>query len=159
MLRSAQVVILAWVAMWASASAGDDSGARLKIGNVDNDLRSNGGCALQLPSQYARKEGRFVFTSDLEKRGLVNVNGADIPVTLIRSTEGGQKHKPTIGERSTFWYRGGEVEVRVDYVVTGVCPHQSESCGVTYYDAILTITRGKANKTVAAKGACGSQSR
>jgi hypothetical protein len=118
MLRSSlQVFLFTWVVVLASAGPGEDAGEHLKLGNLSNELTSNGGCGLQLPSQYAGKEGTFVFISDLENHGLVNVNGTDISVTLMRPVGGKQKHKPTIGERSTLVYAGNGVEVKVDYVV------------------------------------------
>jgi hypothetical protein len=156
---SFQAVLLASALVQANATPGEDAGGKLKIGNVANDLSLNGGCALQLPRQYARKEGKFVFISDFENRALVNVNGTDISVTLVTPKGGGQKHEPAIGERSTFEYAGEGIEIRIDYLVTGVCPQRSESCGVTYYDAILTIRHGKQSKSVAAKAVCGALSR
>ena len=154
-----QVALLAWVIVSASAKPGEHTREHLKIGDVPNDLSSTGGCALQLPRQYARKEGKFVFASDLENRGLVNVNDTNVPVTLVGPRGGNQKRKQAVGERSTFVYAGGGIEVRVDYTVTGVCAQRSESCDITYYDAILTITHGKTSKSLAAKAVCGSLSR
>jgi hypothetical protein len=155
---SCQLVFFACVILSPRPTPGEDTSGRLKIGNVTNDLSSNGGCALQLARQYFKKEGEFVFVSDFESRGLVNVNGTDIPVTLVRPRDVDPRPKSTIGERSTLWYSGGGIEVRVDYLTTGGCPQGTQSCAVTNYDAILTITRGKTSKSVAAKAVCGALS-
>lgn len=153
-----QLVFLACIILSPPATRGGDASERLKIGNVTNDLSSNGGCALQLPRQYFKKEGEFVFTSDFENRSLVNVNGTDVPLVLVRPRNVDQRPKSTIGEHSTAWYAGGGIEVRVDYVATGGCPQRSQSCAVTNYDATLTITQGKTSKRVAAKAVCGALS-
>ena len=153
-----QLVFLACMIMSAPTARGAGSSGPLKIGNVTNDLSSNGGCALQLPRQYFKKEGEFVFASDFENRGLVNVNGTDVPLVLVRPRDVDQRPKSAIGEHSTLWYAGGGVEVRVDYLATGGCPQRSQSCAVANYDATLTITRGKTSKSVAAKAVCGALS-
>ncbi|MBV9085340.1 MAG: hypothetical protein JOZ62_21910 [Acidobacteriaceae bacterium] len=152
-----QIIFLACVASLASARPGQDSDGRLKIGNVSNDLSSNG-CALQLPSQYRRREGKFVFVSDFENHGLVNVNGTDVRLELISPAARDEDHKPAIGEHSTFVYAGNGLEVRVDYS-PGTSANRSKSGELTYYDAILTVTRGKASKRVAARAVCAATSR
>ena len=151
-MESIGSLLLAFV-LCQSAWAADRS---LRIGTVGEELASNGGCSLQLPRQYAKKEGKYVFTSDFQQNALINVDGVDTHVTLARSKESDPAQKPQVGEHSTYWYTGDGIDVQVNYVVTGVCPRGSESCKVTYYDAILTLKRAKASKTVAAKAVCGN---
>jgi len=146
-------VLLALV-LCRSVLAAENADERLQIGTIGEELGSNGGCSLQLPRQYAKKEGKYVFTSDFQGRALINVGGVDTAIELVRSKDSDSKQKPQIGEHSTHWYAGAGLEVQVDYVVTGVCPRANESCRVTYYDATLAIKRGKAGKRFAAKAAC-----
>jgi hypothetical protein len=149
-------VVAAFLVLRESAWSGDNAGSQLKIGTVSEELGSNGGCSLQLPSHYNRKEGGYVFTSDLQNHGVVNVNGVDTHVALTKSKKSETDRNPQLGDRSSYWYGGAGLEVRVDYVVTGGCPPKSESCRVVNYDAILTIKRGKTSKTIAAKAVCGN---
>jgi hypothetical protein len=118
--------------------------------------RSNGGCSLQLPREFAAREGNYVFVSDFEAHALVNVDGADRHLAFVKSKGQNVKQRGQVGEHSTYWYAGDGIEVEVDYVVTGGCPSGNDSCKITHYDAILTVKRGKAHKTVAAKGVCGT---
>lgn len=59
------------------------------------------------------------------------------------------------GERHTERYRAGDLNIRIDYVVTGVCDPKDEGCEVTWYNATLTVTRGDQKKVVKAVGVCG----
>ncbi len=143
--------------LFEGTSTADDANRRLTIGTVAEEIdRSNGGCSLQLPRGFTNKEGNYVFVSDLEGHALVNVDGADTQVALVKSKGQDVKLRGQLGEHSTYWYAGGGIEVEVDYVVTGGCPAGNDSCKITHYDAILTVKRGKAHKTVAAKGVCGT---
>lgn len=146
-MRSLLSVALMFLPLTASA------GERLNLGHVDNDLSSSEGCSLQLLSDFARKQGSYIFVSNYENDAVVNINGSTVHLHLSRKQPASES-KLQLGDRATFWYKSDELQVRVDYVVTGLCPSGNESCGVTSYDAILSLKRGKQNKTVAAKGVC-----
>ena len=143
------LALVVLTSVWAG-----DKGSRLKIGIANEELGSYGGCSLQLPSQFDRREGKYIFTSDRKNRAVVNVNGVDTFVALTRSKEPEPKQEAQVGDRSTYWYAGSGIEVLVEYVVTGLCPRHDRGCGVTYYDAILTVSRRNASKTVAARAVC-----
>jgi len=130
---------------------------RLTIGPVEEDLeRSGGGCSLQLPREYANREGNYIFISDFHENALVSVNGLDTHLALVKSKGPDVKKRGQLGEHSAYSYAGDGIDVEVDYVVTGGCPPSNGSCKVTHYDAILTVKRGKARKTVAARAVCGT---
>ncbi len=148
------LLLLIYVMIFQSAFSGEDGKKRLTIGTVGDGLNAGGGCTLQLPSQYAKREGLYIFTSDLSTHGLVNVDGIDTPVELVGPDRPDPARKAQLGEHSTYSYAGGTVEVRVDYTVTEACAIGSDSCRLTRYDAVLTVKRGKASKTVAAKAVC-----
>ncbi len=134
----------------------DEASRRLTVGTVVEEIdRSNGGCSLQLPRGFANREGNYVFLSDFERHAVVNVAGADMHLALVKAKGQDVKQRGQLGEHSTYWYGGDGIDVEVDYVVTGGCPPGSDSCKITHYDAILTVKRGKAHRTVAAKGVCG----
>jgi hypothetical protein len=86
----------------------------------------------------------------------MNVDGVDTHLAFVKSKGQDVKKRGQLGEHSTYWYSGDGIEVEVDYVITGGCPSGNESCKITRYDAILAVKRGKAHKTVAAKGVCGT---
>ena len=128
----------------------------LKLGSVeDNKLGSHSGCALQLPSQFAKKAGKYIFVSDQES-ALLNVNGADVLLHPAKPRENDSKGNAKAGDHATQLYSGEGFAVRVDYTVTDTCPRANESCTVIRYDAILSVKHGKAGKTVAAKAVCGN---
>ena len=118
--------------------------------------RSNGGCSLQLPHEYTNREGKFIFVSDFDRQALVNVDGVDTHLALLKSQGPDVKQRGQLGEHSTYSYTGDNIDVEVDYVVTAGCPSGNASYKVTHYDAILTLKRGKAHKTVVAKAVCGT---
>ncbi len=148
------VFLLIYVMIFQSASSGEDGKRRLTIGTVGDGLNGSGGCTLQLASQYAKREGLYIFATDLQTHGLINVDGSDTPVELVGSDRPDPARKAQVGEHSTYSYTGGTVEVRVDYTVTEACAVGIDSCRLTRYDAVLTVKRGKASKTVAAKAVC-----
>jgi hypothetical protein len=140
------------------ASPADDPRHRLTIGPVTEEIdNSTGGCSFQLPRNYANKEGKFIFVADFSGNALINVDGVDTHLTLVKFKGPDVKQPGQLGDHSIYSYAGDALNVEVDYVVTGVCPSGSDSCKTTRYDAILTVKRSKAHKTVAAKAVCSSR--
>lgn len=151
------VVIALALASAENGWTGDDAERRIVIGTVTQEMDlSNGGCSLQLPREFAEREGKYVFESDFSGGALANVDGADVHLDLVKSKGPNVKRRGQLSERSVYWYAGEGIEVEVDYVVTGGCVSGHESCKITHYDAILTVKRGKARKTAAAKAICGN---
>jgi hypothetical protein len=127
---------------------------KLIVGIVkDGHEFHEGGCELLLPTDSDRSE-RYVFLSDFDGRAVMNINGHDIRLTLIRSNASDQPSKK--GDRSSYWYKAGELEVRVDYTVSGLCPPKDESCEVVRYTAVIQVTRQSARQAVPAHGICGT---
>ncbi len=126
------------------------------LGPVTEEMeRSNGGCSLQVPHEFAKRDGSFIFVSNFDGQAIVNVDGSDIHLTLVKSQGPDVKRRGELGEHSTYSYTGADIDVEVDYLVSEGCPI-NKSCTTTRYDAILTVKRGKAHKSVAAKAVCGS---
>lgn len=133
----------------------DDASRRLNLGAVLDEMDiSNGGCSLQPPREFANKEGKYIFMSDFKGNSLINLDGADLHLALVKTKGSDLKQRGQVGERSVYSYGGEGIEVEVDYVVTAACASGNASCNITHYDAILTAKRGKARKTVAAKAVC-----
>ncbi len=141
-------LVVLYLALCGMLSAGG-----LTLGHVTNDLSRAGGCALQLPSEFVRKAGQFIFVSDRDGHALVNLDDADQDLTLMRAKY--KEEPPQPGAHSSYWYDGPNgLAVEVDYTVTATCPSNDRDCGVISYEARLYLSRGKQHKTVAAKGIC-----
>jgi hypothetical protein len=131
--------------------------APIKIGIIkDGSLfEDNGGCALQLPTDNRKNNERFIFLSDYDGNGLINLDGKDIKLKLrIHKNASGAGDEEKVGSKSMDIFDGPGVTIKVDYIATWVCPPDDESCEITLYDATVTITRRKASKTVKVKGLC-----
>jgi hypothetical protein len=127
----------------------------IKVGIVRDPAAFDGpGCSLQLPADYKRQNERYVFLSDYEDNAVININGKDIKLKHVSHRE--PEGDPKKGDRSTWNYAGKGTTVRVDFVATGVCDPNDESCEVTYYDATITVTQGKAKRVTKVTGLCGS---
>jgi hypothetical protein len=120
---------------------------------ADRQKFQESGCELLLPTDSRRSE-RYVFLSDFNSRAVMNINGQDVELSLVRSKESTRSVKK--GDRSSFWYAGDGIEARVDYVVTGLCPPDDESCEVIYYSATIHLTTRFSKRDVKAYGVCGS---
>jgi len=137
------------------ATRSDSTSSTMKVGIVKNrDSFDGAGCSLQMPTDYQKHNDRCVFLSDFEDNATININGKDIKLKLVGRRE--PEREPRNGDRSVFNYATQRIKVRVDFLVTGVCDPNDESCEVTYYDATLTITRGRTIRMVRTKGICGT---
>jgi hypothetical protein len=104
------------------------------------------------PAGY--RSDRYIFLSDFNGRAVMNINGRDLRLTLVRSIDPRKELK--IGDRSRYWYASGTTSVQVDYTVSGACPPDDESCEVFYYSAVIRVRTGSLTKTVSARGLCGT---
>jgi len=125
---------------------------QLKIGYVEVGI-GGCGCSLALNTADIRK-GRYVFIQDLDEPAYINLDGKDLK--LEEADSGGSEAVPEkVGDRSWVAYVAGDVKVRIDRTVTRVCDPKDESCEVTYYKAILTISRKTKRTTIRTIGLCG----
>jgi hypothetical protein len=92
-----------------------------------------------------------VFAINAEEQGILNIDGADVWLPRARFDAG------TDNSRSRFvdHYRKDDLEVRADLVVTKKCDPSDENCEATLFDAVLTVKRGTAQRTVRTRGFCG----
>jgi hypothetical protein len=63
--------------------------------------------------------------------GVINVNGSDIELKLVKSDLPDKNFK--VGRGGYQIWKGTNTTVRLDYVFTWLCPSESESCEVYYY--------------------------
>jgi hypothetical protein len=127
-------------------------GPQLKIGYVEVGI-GGCGCSLALNSADLR-EGRFVFIQDYGEPAYINLGGKDLKLEEVDS--GGSEAVPErVGDRSWVAYVASDVKVRIDRTVTKVCDPKDESCEVTYYKVILTVSRKTQRTTIRTIGLCG----
>jgi hypothetical protein len=112
------------------------------------------GCSLRLLGDRAKTEERYVFLSDFDGHAVMNIDGRDKELKLVESS--GANREPRKGDRSTRRFRSEGVEVIVKYVVTRVCTPNDEKCEVIGYDAVISVTTNLGQRTVRARGVCGS---
>ena len=110
---------------------------KLKLGYVKNgDLDCGEAYAYTLKDLRNR---RFIFAEGMDEPASINVNGNNIKLHPVDSSEG--KGKEKIGRRSWKTYTAGYLKVRLDKVVTKICDPTDESCEVIYYKVVMTVTR------------------
>lgn len=114
---------------------------------------TEGGCILLHPSDSYQSD-RYVFLSDFDGNALMSINGVETKLRSARSRE--NRRAPKVGERSSAWYTGRGVQVRIDFVVSDLCPVDDESCEVIYYKAVVRVVNGPSATSLKAHGLCGS---
>jgi hypothetical protein len=120
------------------------------IGNIQNTKEIQGaGCSLHRPGQSA-----YVFWSAFEKSALMNIDGKDRILQLVREISSQPSEKK--GDRSTVIYKSGKITVRIDRVATRVCRQGDQECESTSYDGQIKLKIGDRQQTIAVEGACGS---
>jgi hypothetical protein len=131
-----------------------DRNARL-IRNIRGRVEAQGcGCHFQFLNED-RNSNHYLFFEDFsEESPLMNINGGNVRLKLVGSSEpsGGVKKK---GERFSRSYMSGNVKVRIDFVTTSVCAANDESCESTGYDVTVMVMKGGREQTVKAVGGCG----
>ena len=102
-------VVLAFICCTVPASP-----ESLKIGIVGEQPDLQGGCSLQLPRDFAKRLGQFVFTSNAEGRAVVNINRENVPLTLSKKKPAVTGEAIQSGDRLRFWYTGPDIRVEID---------------------------------------------
>jgi len=129
----------------------------IKVGYVTDAHAPPGcGCLYYWPTDEISRESRGIFSSVEDKEAWMHLNGKDVKLKLVKSTQ--SEKNSTKGGRFHEIYRYKNMTIRIDYLVTWTCEAddpESESCEVTYYDLNIMFTRQGRKKTISAKGACG----
>lgn len=125
------------------------------IGFIRNSRDFDGaGCTLWPRTDQKYTDGRDLFRNDFDGRAIMNIDGRDRPLKLAASSE--PKSKLKVGRRSMYRYQGDGVTVNIRYIVTGVCKPDDESCEVTNFDAVATVSTRSGVRRLDAHGICGS---
>lgn len=136
----------------AAAPAGEQ--APEMIGFIkDTDVVDGCGCSLYFPADATNYHERLVFLTDLGNTAWMNIDGQDVELGLEGSNEPEGESKK--GDQSVWNYRAGEIRVRIDLTVTGICDPDDEGCEVTHYDATIKVINGSRRQVVKVTGLCG----
>jgi hypothetical protein len=130
----------------------------LKIGVIKEPYVDGCGCYFQLPEDSEKRVAGYVFLVDIvEAQGTaqMNIDGKDVILKLVKSNEKVGLKETKVGSTHSEFYKSGEVEVGIEYVVTGVCEPEDESCESTAYSATITVTRNGVYQKIKASGSCG----
>ena len=92
-----------------------------------------------------RIQGRTILSHGHTFSPRINIDGRDIKLKSVRSSLPDQNFK--VGRGGYEIFRGKNVQVRLDYVFTWLCPTEQENCSVYYYRGVLDVTyKGKRRK-------------
>jgi hypothetical protein len=149
--RSKTIAVLIALTLHSRSVAGD--GPTLGIVQGTHDFYNEPGCKLWLRTESETTD-RYVFVSDYNGNALLNISGHDVHLKLVRSRE--PKREARKGDRSSYWYKGDDVTVRVDRVVTQLCRPDDENCEIIGSEGTIVVTTRSAKRIVAARGICGS---
>lgn len=123
------------------------------IGFIKNPAVADGcGCSFYFPADAANDDHR-VFLTDLGNAAWINIDGQDVELGLEGSSEPEGEIKK--GDKSIWNYRAGDIRVRIDLTVTGICDPDDEGCEVTNYDATIKVINGSRRQVVNVAGLCG----
>jgi hypothetical protein len=161
----AGVLIIPKIALSETSSAqskpgGTSSSAvspKTLIGTLKNPDSVEGcGCYFQTPAEEKKKDSRrFIFESDLDLTSAsMNIDGRDLKLKIVGKPSR-LPDKVKKGFHFTRQYSAGSIQVKVDFVVSWLCPPKDESCEVTNYDVTLTVEKGERKQTIQLKGGCG----
>jgi hypothetical protein len=126
----------------------------LVIANIQNSGVVEGcGCYFHSLADGQKGAEKFIFMADVNEDAWMNINGKDVKLRFISSSP--DTAQPKIGQRSFSQYKSGNLRVRVDYIVTGVCQPNDEQCESTSYNARISVVRGASRRIIEAKGGCG----
>ena len=117
------------------------------------DLAGECGCCFQSNAKDKKLKGPYIFLTRMDEDAWMNINGQDIMLKEIETTE--PKTELRKGDRYRSTYKAGEITVQLDHLVTKSCDPDDEACEFTYMDVTITVVQGDQRQIVKARGGCG----
>jgi hypothetical protein len=124
-----------------------------QIGTVKKLVANGCGCSLQSPSDYEKRNQRFLFLSEFGGVVQMNIDGQDILLKLVKEPQ--KEGKLRVGSRHSETYASGQTTIRIDWTVSSLCAPDDEGCEVTWYTAVITVSRNGRTQKVNGRGLCG----
>ena len=151
MLKTITLLIIMLAAAVVAEAQSVSTSSRLRIGYI-GDPGYGCGCSLSynMAESYNQK---FLLLTPMDDATYTNVDGKEVTLRLVAASQ--RRRRERVGDRSWETYSAGNLKVRVDYVVTEVCPVNDEGCEVTHYRATMIVTRGKERRVVKGVASCG----
>jgi len=120
----------------ASVISGQSS--KLSLGYIKR-TESESGCSF-FRNISDEQNDRPIFVSLSDESAYINLNGRTLKLRPVAASK--EKRHEHVGDRSWKTYAARGVRVRIDLVVSGVCPPNDEQCEATHYNAIFTVRCG-----------------
>ena len=151
MKRRIPLLLAAAFLLCVSFNASAQSGNLVSRLNASHD---GCGCYFSFNQSDYKKSKLIFFASIVEENDIwVGIDGRDVKLKLVSRVE--PKGRERVGSRTTEKYSAAGVTVTLIRTATWVCPPRDESCEVTKYSAVFTVTKGKRKQVVRAVGECG----
>jgi hypothetical protein len=125
----------------------------LKVGFVKEPFIEGCGCFLHLPEDYNKEDRGYIFLGGLADGAQMNFDGKDVELKEVKRIDAEGDIK--IGSTRSVFYKSGNIDVGVEYVVKGLCEPDEEECESTEYSATITVTRNGMSQKISALGSCG----
>jgi hypothetical protein len=125
----------------------------LKVSFVKEPFIDGCGCFLHLPEDYNKEDRGYIFLGGLEDSAQMNFDGKDVILKEVRRIDAEGDIK--IGSTRNVFYKSGNIDVEVEYVVKGLCEPDDTECESTEYSATITVTRNGMAQKISALGSCG----
>lgn len=151
MLKTITLILFMLTAASVVEPQSVSSSSKFTLGYVE-DAAIGCGCSFSYNLSDLRNH-KHLLISPMDEDTYITLDGQKLKLQLLAELKG--KRKERVGDRSWQIYSGGDVKVRVDYVVTKVCDPNDEDCEATYYRANMTVTRGKQRLVVRGIAICG----
>ena len=127
---------------------------KLTMANLKGSDYMGCGCSFQNLTEAKKPQStKIVFWSEDRNSAILNVNGKDTEFKIVK--EGKRPINQKIGSRFSDEYAANGITVKIDYLITRVCLKGEEDCEATFYDVMITATKGELKTIVKTKGACG----
>jgi hypothetical protein len=118
-----------------------------------SDLGSVCGCYFQRHGQTdSLKAVFFLPVSDDDDRAYMRIDGKDVALSSVgpEATWGDR-----VGDKGLFRFAGSGYDVQLRYVVTSVCPDDSEQCESTEMVGNIRVKSRNGTRTLEVQGGCG----
>jgi hypothetical protein len=124
-----------------------------KVGFIKRAEGDGCGCVFQLSADYKKRNKRRVFESYANDDAVMNLDGRDVDLKLIGSTE--PKNPYSAAKRFTKTYEGGGYKLKLNYRSKDFCPPKDKPCEAAWYEVLITVSRGGQSSRLKTLGTCG----
>ncbi len=125
-----------------------------KIGFIQGEYGIGCGDQIWLATNKKQSQNEEVIFNTCLQQGLININGSDVELKSFKDYLPDKNFK--VGRGGYQIWKGKNITVRLDYIITRLCPSNQESCSVYYYKGILEVNYNEKRRIVNIAGFGGS---